>query len=840
MKAVIMAGGFGTRLRPLSCNIPKPMVYVANKPMMEHIVDLLQKHGIKDLVVLLYFQAESIRSYFGDGSKFGVKIEYVQAQEDYGTAGAVKNAQDLLDDRFLIISADVLTDIDLKAASDFHQANRARATMVLARMENPLSYGVVFTRDDGRISRFLEKPTWGEVFSDTVNTGVYIMEPEVLEQIPEKQNFDFSKNLFPHMLEADQRLFGFVTSGYWRDVGNLEEYFEAHQDILEGRIGVDIPGNLLHREHASIWVGKNVQVGKKVEFKGTVIIGHDARIGSHSFISNSVIGDQVRIGEDVNLDRCVVWRDTSIGKRSILTEAIVANNAKLEEETVVFENAIVSENCHIEKGAKIKANVRVWPGKKVETGSILSSSLVWGETWNRELFTDAKVMGVGNLELTPEFAVKLGAAYGAMLGKGSTVVTSRDAGSTSRMINRALICGLLSAGVNVQDLRTLPIPVVRYELKSGIERGGVHTRRSPQDPSQIDVVFFNGGGRDLPTSKTKSVERLFFREDFRRASPDETGQLDFPQRVIESYRQDFLKSIDSERIRKAQFKVVVDYSNGGACEIFPSIIGSLGCEVISLNAHLDPKKLSRSDDELARSIQHLSSIVKSVNADVGFLFDPGAEKLSVVDGEGEFIPPDLLLLIVTSLFLRSTPARRIAVPVVASMGVEKIAAEYGVKVTRVRNDHLAMMDALSDPAADFVGGTKGGFIFPGFQLGADAMFNVAKILELLSRNGNSTSACKKRCLAGLRRELDRYHMVKRTVPCSWGKKGQVMRELSKHTEDCKRQLIDGVRVLNCDSWVQVMPDRKKASFHILAESTKPGEAEKLVEKYAAKVNQWQR
>jgi len=571
-----------------------------------------------------------------------------------------------------------------------------------------------------------------------------------------------------------------------------------------------------------------------------VIIGNDAQIGSHCFISNSVIGDNVQIGEDVNLDRSVIWKDASVGKRSILTEVIVANNAKLEEETVIFENAIISENCHIEKGAKIKANVRVWPGKRVEAESILSSSLVWGERWNRELFTDAKVMGVGNLELTPEFAVKLGAAYGAMLGKGSTVVTSRDAGSTSRMISRALICGLLSAGVNVQDLRTLPIPVVRYELKSGKERGGIHTRRSPLNKRQTDIVFFNGGGQDLPTSKTKSVERLFFREDFIRASPEETGQLDFPQRVIESYRQDFLRAIDSEQIRKAQFKVVIDYSNGGACEIFPSTIGALGCEVISLNAYLDPQKLSHSDEELSRSIHQLSSIVKSVDADVGFLFDPGAEKLSVVDEEGQPISPDLLLLMITSLFLGCTPAHKIAVPVVASMGVEKIAQEYGVKVIRVRNDHLAMMDALSNLGVDFVGGTRGGFIFPGFQLGADAMFNVAKILELLSNTAFGGTAPPKRSLAHLRKELDRFHMVKRTVPCSWGKKGQVMRKLSKYTEDCKRELIDGVRVLNCDSWVLVMPDRRKASFHLFAEATKEGEAERLVEKYASKVNQWQR
>jgi len=839
MKAVIMAGGFGTRLRPLSCSLPKPMVQMVNKPMMEHIVNLLKHHGLVDLVVLLYFQAETIRNYFGDGSGFGVKIEYVQSEDDFGTAGAVKNAEGLLNESFLVISADVLTDIDLKSAIDFHQGNQAKATMVLARMENPLSYGVVITQDDGRISRFLEKPTWGEVFSDTVNTGIYVLEPEVLAQIPAKKDFDFSKNLFPHMLSTGQRLFGFVTPDYWRDVGNLEDYFLAHQDILEGRVKIDIGGNLLHREHANIWVGKNVEVGENAEFKGSVVIGHNARIGSGSFLFNSVLGDNVRIEEDVNLDRCVIWSGSSVGKRSILTEAIVANDTKIEEETIVFENAIISENCLIEKGAKIKANVRVWPGKTVEAGSILSSSLVWGERWNRELFTDSKVMGVGNLELTPEFAVKLGAAYGAMLGKNSTVVTSRDAGGASRMINRALICGLLSAGVNVHDLRTLPIPVVRYELKFGREQGGIHTRRSPQDQKQIDIVFFGGGGQDLPTSKTKSVERLFFREDFMRAGPEEIGNLDFPQRVIESYREDFLKVIDSAKIRKAHFKVVVDYSNGGACEIFPSIIGSLGCEVISLNAYLDPKKLSRSDEELTSSIRQLASIVKSVQADVGFLFDPGAEKLHVIDEEGEFIPPDIFLLIVTSLFLGSTPARQIAVPVVASMGVEKIASEYGVKVIRVRNDHLAMMDALSHLKVDYVGGTKGGFIFPGFQLGADAMFDVAKIMELLAQNGSAHPPIK-RSMANLRRELDRYHMLRQTVPCSWGKKGQVMRKLFKYTESSNRELIDGVRVLEKDAWVLVMPDRTKASFHILSEATKKEEAEKLMEEYVRKLNDWQR
>ncbi|MBI3787677.1 MAG: nucleotidyltransferase family protein [Ignavibacteriales bacterium] len=194
MKAVIMAGGFGTRLRPLTCNIPKPMVPMLNRPMMEHIVELLKKHGFTDLITTLYYQPEVITNYFGDGSAFGVHMHYLKSEADYGTAGSVRNAKEFLNERFLIISGDVFTDIDLGAALKYHKQKKAKATIVLTRVANPLQFGVVLTQDDGTISRFLEKPSWGEVFSDTINTGIYILEPEVLDLIPPKEEFDFSKN----------------------------------------------------------------------------------------------------------------------------------------------------------------------------------------------------------------------------------------------------------------------------------------------------------------------------------------------------------------------------------------------------------------------------------------------------------------------------------------------------------------------------------------------------------------------------------------------------------------------------------------------------------------------
>lgn len=831
MKTVIMAGGFGTRLRPLTSNLPKPMVLVANKPMMEHIINLLKKHNLFDLVVLLYFQPEEITSYFGDGQRFGVKIQYVFAEEDYGTAGSVKNAEKFTDERLLIISGDVLTDVDLTEAINFHLKNQADATMVLSRMENPLAYGVVITDENGRITRFLEKPTWGEVFSDTVNTGIYLLERKVLEKIPPKKEFDFSKNLFPLMLKENARLFGYIISNYWRDIGNLEEYTKAHQDILEGKVKLEFSGNLWKRNGALVWVGKNLKTEKDVEFKGKVILGNDCVIGSKSIIYNSVIGDRVKIGEEALVSRSIIWRDTEIGNRANLTEAIVGNNTKIEDQVTLSENSVVSEDCRIGREAEIKANVKVWPGKEVEANSILSSSLVWGEKWNRELFTDAKVTGLGNVEITPEFAVKLGGAFGAMLGKGSSVVVSRDTGKASRMAIRAIISGLLSTGINVFDLRTLPIPVVRFELKSGREKGGIYVRCSPFDKKLIDIIFFNGNGQDLPAGKAKSVERLFFREDFRRTSPDETGEIFFPERIIETYREAFLKAINSQLIKEAKFKVVVDYSNGGACEIFPSIFGALGCDVISLNAYLDPQKLTRPEEESNQSLGQLSSIVKSLKADVGFLLDAGAEKIWVVDERGNHIDTDLLLLVVTSLFLQSYRAEKIAVPVVASMGVEKIASEYGVKVFRVRNDHLAMMDAITSLGVDFVGGTKGGFIFPGFQLGADAMFDVVKILELMAKS--------KKKLGEIRKEVDEFFMFKEKVPCPWSKKGEVMRKLIKFTENQKRELVDGVRIIEDDSWVLVAPDRQQASFYIYSEAKDKSKAKELLKEYAQKVKEWQ-
>ena len=182
MKAVIMAGGEGTRLRPLTSNAPKPLLPLVNRPMMQHVVDLLKRHGIDEIVVTVAFMANAIRDYFGDGSEFGVKMVYATEETPLGTAGSVRNAMEHLDERFLVISGDVLTDVDISAIVDVHERNQAMATIGLAHVDNPLEFGIVITREDGTIERFLEKPTWGQVFSDTINTGIFVLEPEIFDR----------------------------------------------------------------------------------------------------------------------------------------------------------------------------------------------------------------------------------------------------------------------------------------------------------------------------------------------------------------------------------------------------------------------------------------------------------------------------------------------------------------------------------------------------------------------------------------------------------------------------------------------------------------------------------
>ncbi len=834
MKAVIMAGGFGTRLRPLTCNTPKPMVPMMNKPMMHHIVTLLKNHGITDLISTLFYSPEAVTTYFGDGEPFGVKMAYVKADADYGTAGSVRNATKGMNERIMVISGDVLTDFNLTDAITFHESRKAVATIVLTHAKNPLQFGVVITRDDGRITRFLEKPSWGEVFSDTINTGIYILEPEVLELIPYREgDFDFSKDLFPLLLKQNDGLFGYIADGYWRDIGNLNEYQEAHLDALSGTAKVEIEGAKL----GMLYVGEGTSYQPdRIEVHGTVVIGKNCTLGDNIKIANSVIGDNCVIGPGTTISNSVLWNDIVVGHSAELSSDVVGAKCSIGEKSVIAENVFIADACWIGRKAQLSANIKLWPEKVVEEGAILTRSLVWEDKWLRELFTDSRVTGLSNIEMNPEFGAKLGAAFGAFVGEGKTVVTCRDSDNVSRMMNRSLICGLISAGVNTFDLRATSIPLLRHELSSGKEAGGIHVRRSPFDKNLTDIIFFDANGTDLPTKKTKSVERLFFGEDFARAQREKVGTISFPERTTEVYREKFLASLDVAAISGRKFKVVIDYSNGVASTIFPVILGSFDCQVVAVNAHLDPKKLTRDKYEFDYSVQQLSHIVTSLKYDIGCLIDAGGEKLFLVNERGEAIDSDRLLTIVADMYMRThTNVKTIAVPITSSGEIDLIAKERGIQVLKTRNVHAAMMELAKNKATDFVGGTKGGFIFTDFFFATDAMYSLAKILEMIARSGKG--------LAEINDELPKLSAAKRNVNCSWEHKGKVMRNIMRDTEPYRRDLVDGVKVYFDGQQqdavsVLLIPDKERPLFHINSEAHEQRTADNIANQFEKKVIRW--
>jgi mannose-1-phosphate guanylyltransferase/phosphomannomutase len=831
MKAVIMAGGFGTRLKPLTIHRPKPMVPVANRPLMEHIVDLVRRHGITELVSILYFQPEQITDYFGDGSAFGVRMQYVTATADYGTAGAVRNAADLIaGERILVISGDVLTDFDLGALLQEHDARGAEATIALTSVENPLAFGIVIAdRETGRIERFLEKPTWGEVFSDTINTGIYVLEPSALAGVAPETNVDFSRDVFPQMLREGAALYGHLAQGYWRDVGNLNEYRRAHDDVLAGRIGLALRGERREQEGAVLWGEPGAMVAGEARLGGTVLLGRNVEVGRGATLENVVAGAGSVIGAGAELRDVVLWEGCRIGAEARLSETICAGGVRVGQGALVRENCILSDRSEVGALAVVGPNVKVWPDKVVEERAVLTHSLIWGEAWERSLFHGARVSGIPNAELTPEIATRLGGAFGAMLGPGAYVAASRDSDRASRMINRALITGFLSVGVNVEDLREMPIPVVRHAVNHGREAGGIHVRRSPFDPKVVDILFFDADGRDLPPAKTQSIERLFAREDFPRAGPDGTGALNFPTRVVEGYREHFLSEVGRELIAERKFTLVVDFAYGTSVAVFPGLLGELRTETVSLDAYAAPGRLSRSEEEFRESLIRLGGIVRSIDADLGLWIDPGGEVIHLVDDTGRALSPELAQAAYIGLALEHLGVQRVAIPVTSPAVVARTIRASGAELVWTKTEHHAMMGSATD--VDLVAGVRGEFIFPHFIPAYDGMFAAIRLLEALGRAGLRLSE-----VAGRYPAIEIRHG---RVACPWGRKGAVMRRLIEETEGEERQLVDGVKIWKSEEeWVLLIPHSDKPYFVVTAEGADGARAEQLLAEYSRKLAGW--
>jgi len=452
MLGVIMAGGQGERLRPLTCTLPKPMALIAGQPILSHTLSLLKKHGITEAAVTLGYLSNVIMDAFEDESN-GISLRYFTEHRPMGTAGGVKLCGEFLKETFVVLSGDGITDIDLTEAYRFHRKKGALATMVLTRVSDPTEYGLVHTDEDGRIVSFTEKPAWKKVDGDTANTGIYILEPEILDLIPDGEAYDFGKQLFPNMVQRNLPVYGYVSDAYWCDVGNLEAYLCANIDVMNGNLSVfPLPSNGILRMPGAI-------VDERSHLESPVFIGAGAHIMKNAFIgAGSVIGDGAIVMEGASVKRSIIYPNAEIHKNTQLRGCVVAPGACISDGASVFEGCVIGEKSFIGENAVIDAGAKIWPGKVIGENRRISQSIVWGQK-SREDFS-----GLAIRAKTPADAVNAAQACAWKLNAPVSLI-ARSASAVAANQSRAFASGLISEGVHVYDLGDATLPVLLCAMR---------------------------------------------------------------------------------------------------------------------------------------------------------------------------------------------------------------------------------------------------------------------------------------------------------------------------------------------------------------------------------------
>ncbi len=823
-----MAGGEGSRLRPLTANQPKPLLPVANRPLLEHVLRLLRRHGVEQTVVTVQFLASMVRTYFGDGDELGMQLTYATEEYPLGTAGSVKNAEAALGDgTFLVLSGDALTDIDLTALVAAHRSAGSLVTVCLTRRPDPLEFGIVVTDAEQRIERFLEKPSWGQVFSDTVNTGIYVMEPEVLAGVPVGESVDWAAQVFPALLAAGAPVHGWVADGYWEDVGTYDSYRRAHADALQRRVDVELDG---FEVAPGVWVGEGAEVDADAELVSPCLVGRHTKVEAGARIGElTVLGSNVVVKGGARLERAVVHDNVFLGPQSSLRGCVVGKNTDVMRAVRIEEGAVVGDECLLEQEAYLSSGVSVYPFKTIEAGAVVHTSVIWGSRGISALFGPRGISGLVNVDITPESVVRLASAYAATLPKGSVVTTARDASRAARALERAVIAALTASAVEVRDLEVTPLPVARFTTSSTDAVGGVLLRTTPGDPQSLDIAFLDADGADLSPQAQRRLERVLSRQEFRRAFPGEIAELSHPARTLDTYTRELLASIDVRGVEEAGLKVVLDVAGGAASLVLPSLLGRLGLDVLTVDNRLSGAASAGSLAEHLRQLERLGELVSSSRAAFGVRFDAVGERIALVDERGRFVPDDRALLVLLDLVAAERHQGLAALPVTTTRVAEQVTEFHGTQVlwTPTSPHHLSAAARRGDVL--FAGDGRGGFVVPEFSPALDGTAAFVRLLGLVARTRLTLSQIDAR--------IPQAHVVRRDVPTPWAVKGQIMRRVLDAAGDRHLDTTDGIRMVQADgSWVLVLPDPAEPVTHLWAEAASAAAATGLLSTWAEVVH----
>ena len=525
MKAVILAGGAGTRLQPLTTELPKPMVSLLGRPVLEHILLLLRRHQVTEAAVTIHYHPEAITGYFGDGSAWGMHLHYFYEDTPLGTAGGVKACREFLgQEDFLVISGDCVSDFDLTDCCRLHRQRQAEATLLLHRVAEPLEYGLVRTDQEGRVLAFVEKPGWGQVFTDQVNTGIYLLSPSVLDLVPEGEPFDFSKNLFPELLRQKRALYGQVPAGYWRDMGECGSYLQTVEDALEGRVKLDMT---LPQQSTGVWSAEPVP--DSVEVLAPCWIGSDVTLAPWSSIGpHTVLEPGSTVGRGCRLRRTVAM-GASVGAESQVEGAILCPHAKIGEGCFLYPGSVVGADTWLGDHATLRPQVRLWPGLHIQPGSRVTSTQVHGPGPGSLHFDSCGVIhgGIGG-DVDTEQVMDLGSALAGM----GQVALGHCGGAGAKALALAAAAGITAAGGWViRHDGTTPAAANWLCDYYGLS-GGLFLE---QNGEQLTLYPVTAGGQPLERDTRRKLENDLLRRNFRRPPATEMGGETQLASIMESY-----------------------------------------------------------------------------------------------------------------------------------------------------------------------------------------------------------------------------------------------------------------------------------------------------------------
>jgi mannose-1-phosphate guanylyltransferase/phosphomannomutase len=530
------------------------------------------------------------------------------------------------------------------------------------------------------------------------------------------------------------------------------------------------------------------------------------------------------VSADADIERSVIHDTSYLGKGARLRGTVIGRSADLRAGVRCEDGVVVGDECFIGEQAVLTSAVKVYPSKTVDAGAVVNTSLVWETRGARSLFRPEGVVGLANVDITPELASRVAMAYGSTLKKGSTVTTSRDSSRSARMLKRAVQAGLNAAGINVDDLEVAPVPTTRFQVRSHQSQGGITVRLVSGDAQSVVLRFFDELGVDMSESGTRKVERLLAREDFRRVFPGDIGDIGFPPRAIELYTAALTQAVDVRAVRGRGFKVVVDYAFGTTAFVMPNVLSKLGADVLAVNPYASTPGTINFERRAAAI--NVGNLVRTSGASLGVVFDPDGERITLIDDEGRVLTDVEALLATVALVTSDLPRCRVALPVTVTAAAEAVARSAGSDVvwTKVATPAL-MAAALSDDVA-LAASPDGGFIYPSFLPAYDAMAAFAKLLELLATSGAPLS----KVVAG----LPRAHVVHETVATPWEQKGVVMRHLMEQATG-ELVLIDGVKEQMDEGWVLALPDPELPVTHVWAEADSGGEARRRASEHVRRI-----